>query len=125
MNQSAAQDEDELAPFHFLVCFAGVFETMHFWLTECVSGCIVSLVTGTLLQTQHVDVFSLVTRDGHRTAMDRMRVHTHTQTDVGTHRCDYSRVVNMSVCTTDRVRELMLERQRVGMLERKPEGGIC
>lgn len=32
-----------------------------FWLTVCMSGCTVSLATGALLQTQHVDVFSLVT----------------------------------------------------------------
>lgn len=33
----------------------------------CISGCAVSLATGAWLQTQHVDVFSLVTRDCRRT----------------------------------------------------------
>lgn len=104
-----------------------------FWLTECVSGCIVSLVTGALLQTQHVDVFSLVTWNCRRTVLDRMHVHTHTDIsadrDADTHKQNYYRDVNMSVYTHTPGPLcgllLLLEWQRVGMLGKKLEGGIC
>lgn len=110
----------------------------------CVSGWIVSLVTGALLQTQHVDVFSLVTWNCRRTGLGRMHVHTHwglrtqcrqhqahpeAQTEMQAHanvnRLNTEMQIPLTYTQTSGLIRVLLEGQNVGMLEKKPGGGIC
>ncbi len=100
-------------------------------------------MTGALLQTQHVDVFGLVTWNCRRTGLDFMHVRTHidahtlspssntleAQTEMqactNVNRLITEMQIRLTYTRTPGLLCGLLKWQSVGMLKEKPGGGIC